>query len=124
MINVTYDYYSKTYNGISIPTEDDFNRVYNRVYTVLSDYTLSKVDNLTEDSPLSVRVKNCLCEMADAYFIYQKNENLYGGNKASESVGKWSVSYVQDTIPKSHLSVLYKVADTHLGNTYLLCRWL
>lgn len=124
MVKVDYSYYTTEYGGVAIP-EDRFKFVLKKAIYLLSYYTLGRVESVEDDdSVLASKIKDCLCEMCDKLYAYSQDNNIVGGIKTSETVGKWSVSFDSSTLPKSIEQSVYKTVDTYLGNTYLCCRWL
>lgn len=114
---VTYDFYTDSYLGDSIP-EADFPRLskrageqlarYNRLYTVTAPETDS--ENMA------------VCAMADALYYFESAQN--GGIVTSSSIGSVSSSQKADTVdisPKAQEKELYRCASLYL-DIYRGCR--
>lgn len=99
---VDYNYYKDTYNGISITSEDMFVKHEGNAERLLS--------SLIPNGSLSVipNINGCICEMADASFLYQNINGI-----ASESVGGHSVTY---TTSHNVNKVMYDIAFSYIAD--------
>lgn len=114
MAYADYEYYSNIYRGQM--AERDFLRHSRAASAYLQQVTFGRVDReLTED--LQERVKDACCAVADAMLL-----NEQGGGVASETNGKWSVTYANSSNAKSAAARLYEAAALYLGGTGLLYR--
>lgn len=86
MAYADYDFYKNTYIGSM--SENDFTRLSERA----TDYINSRTDfallTMEISDELNLRIKKACCSVADAMY-----KTLNGGDKLSESVAGYSVTY-------------------------------
>lgn len=88
MTDVDYSYYTGTFLGNSIP-ETAFPRLMRDAQTYISRYTFGRADRPQPDD-VTAKINNACCAVAELL----QQEELSGGQIASEAVGKWSRTYV------------------------------
>lgn len=116
---VTYDYYTTTYGGNTIPSSD-FNNFEREARRKLDEFTFNRIkkDNTLIDDD----VKECLCVMMEKQYSV---ENQLENNIASETVDRVTTTYVTNADMNTTLSnKLYSVAKSYLWETGLLYRGL
>lgn len=123
MVTVDYEYYKTVFGGTTVP-DDKFNFILRKANYLLSDITLGRSDSVSDDDDLAGRVKDCLCGMCDSLEFYRTNIGQGGAIKTSETASKWSVSYDVSKAPKTESSACLRVAETYIGDTELMCRWV
>ncbi len=123
MVTVDYDYYKNVFGGTNI-SEERFPFMLRKANRLLSDITLGRSDAVTDEVEIADKVKDCLCEMCDTLQAYSSSDSPSFAIKKSETVSKWSVTYDTSNVPKSESSACLRVADTYIGDTELMCRWV
>ncbi|MDO5433825.1 hypothetical protein [Eubacterium sp.] len=113
MAYADYSYYTDRYGGTVIP-EAAFTRLALLAETQIDQMTFGRIKS---DEPIAEAVKNAVCSVAE-----ELSRQEQGPEKASESVGKQSVSYVASG--KSNAQKCYDAAYPFLINTGLLYRGL
>lgn len=120
----TYDYYTGTYGGGTIPPER-FN-YFIREAGAYADYiTFNRIKGLVT---IPEEVKHAVCAIADNMFVSTDGTGIVPSQlKSSESVGDYQVSYQslyqsQTTISGQMESRYYQVAKKYLAHTGLLYR--
>ena len=110
---VTFDFYTNTYRGSSIPKTDwDLfeKRADDQLRHFMRIYTVTAPDENAEAM--------AICAMADALAYFTAAQNGAGGAVASASVGSVSVSYAGvsavDISPKAQAKELYRCASQYL----------
>lgn len=128
MLLIDYNYYSKNYEGSSIP-ESSFQKEAIEASSKVNYYTSNRI---TKDI-LNDNIKNTTCEIAE--FIYSQDilkEKVLSDekNKASETVGPHSITYVNNkTYQEKRILTndeldyeCYKICYRYLVNTGLMYR--
>ncbi len=126
---VNYEYYSKTYEGSSIP-DSSFKKYSLKASSKVNYYTSNRIDeNILDDN-----IRNTVCEIAELLYNQEllKSNILDSSSKevASETVGPHSKSYVnKSNLQEKHLlselelnSECYKICYEHLSLTGLMYR--
>lgn len=123
----TYNYYGSEYLSTIIPS-NLFKKYNMKATTLINYFTLNRIKEADND------IQNACCEIAE--LLYQQ-ENLYnkiinddGKQVASETVGPYSKSYVNNSgIQKERLlskkeleKECYQICLKHLANTGLMYR--
>lgn len=117
---VTYDYYKNTFGGSAI-SETEFNSLEREARKRLDGFTFNRIKN--DNTLITDDVKECLCVMMEKKQAIDNQTET--GTKASETVGNYSVTYVNPTDANTTLSSkLYEVAKLYLWETGLLYRGL
>jgi len=125
---VNYEYYYKTYGGSSIP-EPSFKKLSIEATNKVNYYTRNRITtDIIDDN-----IRNTTCEIIE--LIYSQNilkEKIINNDKekASETVGPHSVSYInKSSIQEKHIlssdelnKECYKICCMHLVNTGLMYR--
>ena len=125
---VDYEYYTKIYGGSSIP-ESSFRKHSIRASSKVNYYTSKRIDK----SNINDNIRNTVCEIIELLFKQEElKETTLNNNqeKASETVGPHSVSYVnKSSIKDKHImssdeldKECYKICYTNLVNTGLMYR--
>lgn len=115
MAYADFEYYMDTYLGTAISTKADFNRLANRASAFLDYYTRGKVKSCGDTEA----VKMACCAIAEQYLIVDsavKRNGSTSGEKQSETVGSYSVSYRSG----SELSVAARTEMAKLAQQYLM----
>ncbi len=109
MPKVSHEFYFNCYcsGRAEIVPKTDFDFFVRRATDELSAMCTGEILPVHEES-----IKNCICEMAEKLF---EMERL--GNKKSESIDGYSVSYRDD---EQNTGKLWRIASKHLMNTGLL----
>lgn len=102
-----YTFYTETYGG-TLP-EDVFSRLAKR-----SEYYVKKLVSKYDAEAEAIQM--AICAVADAM-----NQNETGGQVASESVGSWSRTFVQNE-SKTGEKLLYDAAMLYLDGTAFVRR--
>jgi len=124
---VSYEYYTKTYGGSSIP-ESSFESIIIEASSKVNHYTFNRINN----DNLSEQIKNTTCEIAELLFnqkqlIANINDNTLVAN---ETVGPHSITYVNNSslqskqiLSKKDLEKeCYKICYVNLVQTGLMYR--
>lgn len=124
---VDYNFYTKTYEGSSIP-ESSFNNFALKASTYVNKNTFNRITEEKVDN----FVKYCICEVAELLYSQEKKKNTIMENKivSSETVGPHSKTYVnnssyidKDILTESELEkMIYKICYRYLATTGLLYR--
>lgn len=124
---VDYNFYTKTYEGSSIP-ESSFNNFALKASTYVNKNTFNRITEEKVDN----FVKYCICEIAELLYSQEKKKNTIMENKivSSETVGPHSKTYVnnssyidKDILTESELEKkIYKICYRYLATTGLLYR--
>lgn len=124
---VDYEYYSKNYGGSSIP-ESSFNNFSIKASAYVNKYTSNRIN----DSNINDNIKNCTCEIVDLLYSQNSKKIKIENDKlvASETVGKHSKSYVNNTnliekqiLDEDELNTnCFKICYKYLASTGLMNR--
>lgn len=125
---VDYNYYTKTYEGSSIP-ESSFQNTAIKASSKVNYYTFNRINETIIDN----NIRNATCDIAELiYSQYTLKERVLSDNKivASETVGPHSKTYVNNisSIEKNILSdqdlenKIYQICLEYLGPTGLMYR--
>ena len=124
---VDYNFYTKTYEGSSIP-ESSFNNFALKASTYVNKNTFNRITEEKVDN----FVKYCICEVAELLYSQEKKKNTIMENKivSSETVVPHSKTYVnnssyidKDILTESELEkMIYKICYRYLATTGLLYR--
>ena len=95
MAYATYEYYTNTYHG-NILTQDQFNTLSERATDYISAYTYGRSDGTLTNEEETL-VKKCTCAVSEVLSECGVSA-LSTGEKSSERVGNWSVSYASGGI--------------------------
>ena len=124
---VDYNFYTKTYEGSSIPGSS-FNNFALKASTYVNKNTFNRITEEKVDN----FVKYCICEVAELLYSQDKKKNTIMENKivSSETVGPHSKTYVnnssyidKDILTESELEkMIYKICYRYLATTGLLYR--
>lgn len=99
-----YTFYKNSYSG-SMPEA-----IFNRLSVEASAYIKSNTFGRINENGVVDDVKYCMCSLADKMLKIEKREG-----KKSESVGSWSISYVESTEDKQELfDILRKYLSSEL----------
>lgn len=131
-----YGFYASVYYGVAI-TEDDFPRLASKASDFIDYYTKDKAATATDETIVLAISKAC-CAVAEKMLEMEQaaklraqyiDAALNGGEKKSETVGSWSVSYstaadyarseAELTNPRAQYA---QAALEYLANTGLLFR--
>lgn len=90
----TYDYYTKDFGGEIIP-ESSFASASAKASRYIDALTAGKAKDYAEQEA----VKNAVCAAAEVAYRYavSDKQTIETGNKASETIGSYSVTYRQST---------------------------
>lgn len=134
MLNlVTYEYYTNTYGGTSIPSAS-FNKYSLKASSKINHYTSNRItEDIMSQEPLGDNIKNTACEIAELLYSQDQliaNQNNDVSIKASETVGPHSISYVNKLSLQSQRILSsnelekesYKICYTNLVQTGLMYR--
>lgn len=124
---VDYNFYTKTYEGSSIPGSS-FNNFALKASTYVNKNTFNRITEEKVDN----FVKYCICEVAELLYSQEKKKNTIMENKivSSETVGPHSKTYVnnssyidKDILIESELETkIHKICYRYLATTGLLYR--
>lgn len=114
MAYVDYSYYSGFSKGNAVP-EETFNNLIDSVTDFIDYITFNRVKDLAE---IPEEVKKASC----AVLNMQNKIEADGGLKASESNGRYSVTYAGIDSNTTEFKILYEVAKRYLAYTGLLYR--
>lgn len=114
MIYADFEYYRDVFHGTKIKEQAEFEGLAVKATADLDMLTFGRIN---PEAPISEAVKNAVCAVAE-----ELSRQEQGPEKASESVGKQSVSYVASG--KSNAQKCYDAAYPFLINTGLLYRGL
>lgn len=125
---VDYNYYSKNYEGSSIP-ESSFQKTVLEASSKVNFYTSNRIN----ETILNDNIKNTTCEIAELiYSQYILKEKIISDEKckASETVGPHSVTYVNNKALQEKRILTseeldyecYKICYRYLALTGLMCR--
>lgn len=121
MIYADYDYYKNIYLG-NVISEADFPRLALRASQYIDYITMGKA----EKEPALSQVKMCCCAAAEQMQIIEKakiSAASESGEKQSESVGSYSVSYRNSSeISASAETEIAGIVRKYLAGTGLLYR--
>ena len=110
---VTFEFYTNTYRGASIPVQD-WNLYEARAAEQLARY--KRIYTVT--APNENAEAMAVCAMADALAYFTAVQNGTGGAVVSASVGSVSISYAGaagiDISPKAQAKELYRCASLYL----------
>lgn len=121
-MTVTYDEYITIYQGKA--TEEEFNKLLPRVELLIDDQTNGRYKKLPTESEYRTRAIMCVGESLDFYIAYATDISPVAGVKQSESVGPWSVTYAEGSVPQSVAQGLARIVMTWFGSTYLCSNWV
>lgn len=127
MIYTSYDYYKNDFGGVNLPESD-----FSAAATQASRYLDVLTGGRARQCSCSEAVQNACCAAAELVYQYDKavSESEKTGNKASETVGSYSVTYRSADVGaglslKENQSVsLYNAVRFYLSGTGLLYRGL
>lgn len=121
-----YDFYRTKYYG-NVISEHDFPRLYDRAHNKLNQLTFGRIEADAYEESDELRIKKCLCALADKFADYELSEKTIrqngGGVVASVSSGSESISYKTDAkvLTQSEQNMeCYKIAREYLFGTGLL----
>ena len=125
---VDYEYYTKIYGGSSIP-ESSFKKHSIKASNKVNYYTSKRINKTNIDD----NIRNTVCEIIDLLLKQEELKETALSNdqeKASETVGPHSVSYVnKSSIKDKHImssdeldKECYKICYTNLVDTGLMFR--
>lgn len=131
-----YDFYTDDFYGVVI-SEDDFPRLASKASDFIDYYTKDKAATATDET-IVLAIRKACCAVAEKMLEMEQaaklraqyiDAALNGGEKKSETVGSWSVSYstaadyarseAELTNPRAQYA---QVALEYLANTGLLFR--
>ena len=131
-----YNFYASAYYGVAI-TEDDFPRLASKASDFIDYYTKGKAATATDET-IVLAIRKACCAVAEKMLEMEQaaklraqyiDAALNGGEKKSETVGSWSVSYstaadyarseAELTNPRAQYA---QAALEYLANTGLLYR--
>lgn len=119
-------FYKDIFKGLLITDKTVFESVSERASEYIDMVTFFRIDKINDISTENL-IKKCVCAIADAYYIYEKTQ-LGNETKTSESIGQYSVSWVNpvDSLEKltggNFPDYLRKICIRYLGNTGLMFR--
>lgn len=124
---VDYEYYSKIYEGSSIP-EPSFSR-----YAIMaSSYVNKNTYNRINENNIDNFIKYCTCEIAELLYSQDKKKSKIEEEQivASETVGSHSKSYVnvaniieKDLLTEEELTnKIYKICYRYMATSGLMYR--
>lgn len=119
-------FYKDIFKGLLITDKTVFESVSERASEYIDMVTFFRIDKVKDISTENL-IKKCVCAIADAYYIYEKTQ-LGNETKTSESIGQYSVSWVNpvDSLEKltggSFPDYLRKICIKYLGDTGLMFR--
>ena len=120
-----YTFYTTQYYGTAI-AESDFPRLATLASDFIDMYTIGRAAAYVAEHTDDVAVKKCCCALAENFQIIHNSraESLAGnGEKASESVGSYSVSYRSGIETSAAAeSGLAQICRMYLSRTGLLYR--
>ena len=126
MIYADYAYYTDTYYGDTIESEDDFLKFATRACRYIDRITMNRAESYATLRPEDPALKNACCAAADQYRMIAAARAAAAsedGEIASESVGSHSVSYRSGLETAATLEAeLRKVVESYLATTGLLYR--
>lgn len=108
MVHTNYAFYTAEFDGDLIPERD---------FPKFEDKAVRYIHSLCSDDMESDDFKAAVCAVAEVYF-----KDLNGGELQSQTVGKWSKTYV--TSGKSLEEKLYSAAKLYLGEKIKRIRWV
>lgn len=111
MIYADYAFYKTVYRGAAI-SESDFAALAVKASDYIDYITREKANRCDE------RVKKACCALAETYQIIDNaRANALHGEKQSESVGSWSVTYRSTADGAADAEkTLYSIAQRYLAN--------
>ena len=94
MVYATYEYYTGDFGGVIIP-ETAFLPAATRASRYVDTLTAGQAEDNVDDTA----IKNAVCAAAEVAYRYSESDKqtIATGNKASESIGSYTVSYRQST---------------------------
>ena len=122
---VTYSFYTSTFLGTAIASAD-FSRLALRASAVIDQLCFGRAAAVMEseaeaDAENQEKIQLATCAVAEQLQLLSKSEN--GGEVASERVGNYSVSYVQNSSSQlSDEAKIAKEAKVFLWDTGLMYR--
>lgn len=126
MIYADYSYYTGTYYGDTIESEDDFLKFATRACRYIDRITMNRAESYAALHPEDTALKNACCAGADQYMMIAAARAAAAsedGEIASETVGSHSVSYRSGLETAATLEAeLRKVIESYLVSTGLLYR--
>lgn len=126
MIYADYAYYTDTFCGDLIQTEDDFKKYAVRACRYIDRITMRRAENYNILHPENTALKDACCAAAEQYLMIANVRAAAaeaGGEIASESVGSHSVSYRSGAEQEEALKLeLRQIVDSYLAGTGLLYR--
>lgn len=120
-----YEYY--TIKGGTL-SQAEYNLLLNKAIYCLDDCTFGKYSKLNSETTaqdMTVRLKDCICEVVDYLSTVIDNNTIDYKQEVSERVGNWSVTYSSTGIAPNYLYHIRKnIVDVYLDVTNLTCRWV
>lgn len=131
MAYASYEYYQGTYYGAMIRDQTEFVRAAERASEYMDTATFDRLQDGYDE--YGTKVQKCCCALADAFYTYlssvSSKTSQAPAEKTSETIGKYSVSYVDKYASISQLlsggtsglqDYLKSIMIRYLGNTGLL----
>ncbi len=116
-MDVTYDYYTGTYGGNTIPPER-FNYFIRKAGAYIDYITFNRIKGL--DS-MPEEVKQAVCAIADSMFVSTGGTGIESGQaKSSEKVGDYQVTYTNVSASSSNSAIQSEGIYISLARRYLL----
>lgn len=132
MAYADFGYYQDFFLGKLITDMEQFRTLSERASEYIDMVTFCRINTeVLKDKSVEKLIKKCTCAIAEAYYIYditQLNNGNITGAKTSESIGQYSVNWVNpldslETLTGGNFpSYLRKLCIRYLGTTGLMYR--
>jgi len=106
VVFVDFIYYSTIYKGIL--EKEDFDILVVQASSYINEQTFGRVTSLV----IPEKVKYCTCVVTDHIYYYKKQKEQ--GNKKSESVDKWKITYDTKITEKDLKKEINAILKTYL----------